>query len=241
MHLLARLPLEVKHLIASHLDLETMVKLGMANRGWHQALDNEDHYKRLCHMYGIHKATGDETPYKRRLLEEVVRVCGNCRLRSVDPLIQSPLHKLFRSRVCRRCDEALHKISITKAKHEYKVKNEDFMLRSEKKDGQTWYLVQDVLAMALRKHGGPQGLYEAQVASLRRSQNIERKKAEMRDKRILEIRSAVRARGHVWREALLRVPTISQYVTDDRPWAGCAEALVAQLEAWHPHVLNPQP
>lgn len=238
------LPVELKHLIATRLaalDVRAAVKLSMADRGWHLALDNKDFWKRLCHVYGIHRVPGAKHAqstgsYKRMLLEEAVRLCFNCLLRSVDPLITSPLHEL--ARVCRRCDEALEKISITKAKHVYKVRDEDFLtLLSEKKDRQTWYLVHDVLTMALRKHGGPEGLYEAQMSSLRRLEAIDRKKAERQKERRLQFQASVEARGHVWRDELLRVHCVSQYVIEGRLVMGSVEALVAHLECWMPAML----
>ncbi|KAI8817055.1 uncharacterized protein EV422DRAFT_262962 [Fimicolochytrium jonesii] len=168
-NLLKTLPLELKDNITHMLDMRSIVRLSMVDKSWNKIIDNEDFWIRTCRQRDLALEEKPSAPervqsisFKSFALSSVLERCVLC----LGHQPATPSRFFSNLLVCRGCDRAMRKITLTRAKSEYKLNNNDLQglpyiqlpnPHYRRAAMMTLYLVQDIVDVAFAKHGGDSG------------------------------------------------------------------------------------
>ncbi|KAI8820504.1 uncharacterized protein EV422DRAFT_73394 [Fimicolochytrium jonesii] len=197
-NLLSKLPLELKDAIANLLDVKSLARLSMVDRNWNMSIDNDDFWERSCRRRGLKKSTRvSEISHKNLVVSSCTKRCVRCLGKKASPSVF--VSNLY---LCRPCGKSDTKITVTRARKEYKLNDQDlaglphvFVENPHYRNASamTLYQLSDIVAKAHDKYGGPEGLLEAQEKGKKRSEAILRTKAIKRDERRAALEAALEA------------------------------------------------
>ncbi|KAI9105831.1 hypothetical protein DFS34DRAFT_644636 [Phlyctochytrium arcticum] len=210
------LPLDIKDALAGYLDVKSLGRLSRVNKTWSTALDNEAAWARQCRKRNLKMPVfrhPDEVgpSFKKLLVSETFGRCYVCLQKTANrSVFLSNLH------VCWACAQKHQCLTQTRAKKEYKLNDKDLEGLPHLAKGNPHYrnaapmilyLVRDVEDVAYAKHGGPEGLAEAQEKGKKRSEAVRAGIERRRQERQAELEAARRPRREAM-EAALRARNI---------------------------------
>jgi hypothetical protein len=198
---LSMLPDELKQHIIDRLDLVSLCRMSLIDKRWNLFIDNPQWWKEMCLLSNITMILPEESNLEKNIyISETLSRCHKC-LR-----VKTSRRSVFRHErlTCWDCEQAITKITVTRAKSEYQLNDQDLAgLRSVEAQNPRYryfapmvlYSLDDIVRTAHDKWGGQEGLNEARAKSKKRSESIRLAKAKKAQSRSNELTKALEDNG----------------------------------------------